>query len=113
MTQPARAQAQLELLMKREKWHVRGGGWIGQAIYGINDGLGAAFGVVSGVAGATNTNAEFVLISGIATALASALSMGSGDYLATKAEREVNEAEMEREGNEIEMDPEQEREEME
>jgi VIT1/CCC1 family predicted Fe2+/Mn2+ transporter len=108
----ANAQAQIDTLMKREKWHVRGGGWIGQAIYGVNDGLGAAFGVVSGVAGATNTNAEFVLISGLATAIASALSMGSGAYLATKSEREVYEAELERERKEIEMDPEQEQEEM-
>ncbi len=112
MTQPAGAQAQLDTLMQREKWHVRGGGWIGQAIYGINDGLGAAFGVVSGVAGATSVQTEFVLLSGLATAIASALSMGSGAYLATKSEREVYEAEMDRERREIEMDPEQEREEM-
>ncbi len=111
-TQPQAPQARLDSMMKTEKWHVRGGGWIGQAIYGVNDGLGAAFGVVSGVAGATNTNAEFVLIGGLATAIASALSMGSGAYLATKSEREVYQAELEREGREIEMDPEQEREEM-
>jgi VIT1/CCC1 family predicted Fe2+/Mn2+ transporter len=98
--------------MQKEKWHVRGGGWIGQAIYGMNDGLGAAFGVVSGVAGATSVNAEFVLISGIAAAIASALSMGSGAYLATKSEREVYEAELERERREIEMNPEQEKEEL-
>ncbi len=112
MTQPPAPQARLDSMMKTEKWHVRGGGWIGQAIYGMNDGLGAAFGVVSGVAGATGTKAAFVLISGIAAAIASALSMGSGAYLATKSEREVYEAELERERREIEMDPEQEREEM-
>jgi len=78
----------------------------------MNDGLSAAFGVVSGVAGATSTNAQFVLISGIAVAIASALSMGSGAYLATKSEREVYEAEMEREKREIELNPEQEREEL-
>jgi vacuolar iron transporter family protein len=33
-------------MMQTEKWHVRGGGWIGQAIYGMNNGLGTAFGVV-------------------------------------------------------------------
>ncbi len=104
--------ARLDSILKTEKWHVRGGGWIGQAIYGINDGLGAAFGVVSGVAGATSTNSQFVLIGGVATAIASALSMGSGAYLATKSEREVYEAEMDRERREIELDPEQEREEM-
>jgi VIT1/CCC1 family predicted Fe2+/Mn2+ transporter/rubrerythrin len=113
MQAPAAAPAaRLESMLKTEKWHVRGGGWIGQAIYGINDGLGAAFGVVSGVAGATSTNSQFVLIGGVATAIASALSMGSGAYLATKSEREVYEAEMERERREIELDPEQEREEM-
>jgi VIT1/CCC1 family predicted Fe2+/Mn2+ transporter/rubrerythrin len=106
-------QRKLDRLLHREKWHVTGGGWIGQAIYGVNDGLGAAFGVVSGVAGATDVNAKFVLLSGIATAIASALSMGSGAYLATKSEREVYQAEMERERREIEENPEEEREEME
>ncbi len=71
-------QNRLEKILGREKWHVRAGGWIGQAIYGVNDGLGAAFGVVSGVAAATNVNSEFVLLSGFATMIASALSMGSG-----------------------------------
>ncbi|MCL4490229.1 MAG: VIT1/CCC1 transporter family protein [Chloroflexi bacterium] len=112
MTQPVELQGRLESMLRREKWHVRGGGWIGQAIYGVNDGLGAAFGVVSGVAGATSVQTQFVLLSGLATMIASALSMGSGAYLATKSEREVYEAEMGRERREIEMDPEQEREEM-
>ena len=107
------AERKLQKILGSERWHVTGAGWIGQAIYGVNDGLGAAFGVVSGVAGATNVNGEFVLLSGIATAVASALSMGSGAYLATKSEREVYEAEMERERMEIETEPEQEREEME
>jgi VIT1/CCC1 family predicted Fe2+/Mn2+ transporter/rubrerythrin len=106
-------QRRLNRIFHREKWHVTGGGWIGQAIYGANDGLGAAFGVVSGVAGATDVNAKFVLLSGIATAVASALSMGSGAYLATKSECEVYEAELDRERREIEEHPEEEREELE
>ncbi len=106
-------QRKLDLIFRREKWHVRAGGWIGQAIYGVNDGLGAAFGVVSGVAGATNTNSDFILLSGIAAAIASALSMGSGAYLATKSEREIYEAELEREKKEIEENPEEEKEELE
>jgi VIT1/CCC1 family predicted Fe2+/Mn2+ transporter/rubrerythrin len=106
-------QSRLERILGKEKWHVTAGGWIGQAIYGVNDGLGAAFGVVSGVAGATSANGEFSLLSGLAAAVASALSMGSGAYLATKSEREVYEAELEREKHEIEDNPEEEREEME
>ena len=110
---PHLPQSRLESILKAEKWHVSAGGWIGQAIYGVNDGLGAAFGVVSGVAGATSVNGEFVLLSGFAAMIASALSMGSGAYLATKSEREVNEAEMDRERRELQEHPEEEKEEME
>jgi len=104
-------QLQLEAILGRERWHVRSGGWIGQAIYGANDGLGAVFGIVSGMAGYTG-GSEVVLISGLAGMLASALSMGSGAYLATKSEREVYEAELERERKEIIENPEEEREEL-
>ena len=38
----------LDSILRRERWHVRGTGWIGDAIYGVNDGLGAVFGIVSG-----------------------------------------------------------------
>lgn len=112
LNEMAQPQARLDAITKREKWHVRGGGWIGQAIYGMNDGLGSVFGVVAGVAGATNASAQFVIVSGLAAVVANAISMGAGAYLATKSEREVYEAEIARERKELENDPEQEREEM-
>ena len=102
----------LDALLHRERWHVQGGGWLGDAIYGANDGLGAVFGIVSGVAGAT-AGGSAVLVAGLAGMIASALSMGSGAYLATKSEREVYEAEIARERGEIETAPEEEREELE
>ena len=79
--------------------------WIGDAIYGVNDGLGAIFGIVSGVSGATLGNARFVLIAGLAAMVASALSMGSGAYLAAKSEREIYEAELQRKRDQIEAHP--------
>jgi VIT1/CCC1 family predicted Fe2+/Mn2+ transporter len=109
--QDTHPQNALEKILGRER-HARGGGWIGQAIYGINDGLGAAFGIVSGVAGATNVEGKLVLLSGFASMVASALSMGSGAYLATKAEKEVHEAELARENSEIQEHPEEEKEEL-
>ncbi|MGZ3668135.1 MAG: VIT1/CCC1 transporter family protein, partial [Ktedonobacterales bacterium] len=108
----AEPQSVLDVLLRRESWHKRGGGWIGDAIYGANDGLGAVFGIVSGVAGATG-NSQTVLVAGLAGMLASALSMGSGAYLATKSQREIHQAELDRERKEFEEDPESEREEME
>ncbi len=74
----------LDTILRRERWHVRGTGWIGDAIYGVNDGLGAVFGIVSGMAGYTG-GSEVVLAAGLAGTLASALSMGAGAYLASKS----------------------------
>ena len=94
----------LDTILRRERWHVRGTGWIGDAIYGVNDGLGAVFGIVSGMAGYTG-GSEVVLAAGLAGTMASALSMGAGAYLASKSEREVYESEVAREKAEIEEDP--------
>lgn len=105
-------RAALDVMLKRERWHVRGVSWIADSIYGVNDGLGAVFGIVSGVAGATDNQQHYVLISGLAGMIASALSMGAGAYLAVKSQREVYEAEISRERREVEEDPEEEIEEM-
>ncbi|MGO8670361.1 MAG: VIT1/CCC1 transporter family protein [Capsulimonadaceae bacterium] len=86
--------------------------WVGDAIYGVNDGLGAIFGIVSGVSGATAGNSHYVLLAGLAGMIASALSMGSGAYLAAKSEREIYEAELARKRREIEEHPEEGREEL-
>ena len=94
-----------ELLAKRNQGRSQAGGWIGDAIYGVNDGLGAIFGIVSGVSGATAGNGKYVLLAGLAGMIASALSMGSGAYLAAKSEREIYEAEVEREREAITMNP--------
>src|SRR5436190_1240154 len=102
----------LDTILKRERWHGRGGGWVADAIYGVNDGLGAVFGIVSGVAGATNNQQHYILISGLAGMMASSLSMGAGAYLANKSEREIYEAEIAREKAEVEENPEEEIEEM-
>jgi VIT1/CCC1 family predicted Fe2+/Mn2+ transporter/rubrerythrin len=111
MVKPAGPQSRLDILLRRESWHRHGGGWMGQAIYGANDGLGAVFGIVSGVAGYTG-GSQAVLIAGLAGMLASTLSMGSGAYLARKSEREVYEAELKREKSEVERHPDEEREEL-
>ncbi len=110
---PASAtRSSLDRILHRERWHLRGSSWIGDSIYGVNDGLGAVFGIVSGVAGATE-GGPFVLIAGLAGMVASAISMGSGAYLAAKSEAEVYQAELDREKKEIETNPDEEREELE
>ena len=92
-----------ELLAKRNQGRKQAGSWIGDAIYGVNDGLGAIFGIVSGVSGATAGEAKYVLLAGLSGMIASALSMGSGAYLAAKSEREIYHAELAREREAIAM----------
>ena len=100
----------LDYLLHRQRQGT--GSWIGDAIYGINDGLGAIFGIVSGVSGATLGNSKFVLLAGVAGMVASALSMGSGAYLAAKSEKEIFEAELLREKKLLTENPEVAREEL-
>jgi VIT1/CCC1 family predicted Fe2+/Mn2+ transporter len=107
---PPEPRVRLKTLMRGER-HVATGTWIGDAIYGVNDGLGAVFGIVSGVSGATG-GSHVVLLAGLAGMVASAISMGSGAFLAAKSEAEVHQAEMERERREIQQHPDEEKEEL-
>ena len=106
-----RAKARLEKIAGRETWHRHSGGWLSGAIYGANDGLASVFGIVAGVSGATG-GSSFVLTAGVAGAIASALSMATGAYLAERSEAEVAEANVERERREILEHPEEEKEEL-
>ena len=92
-----------EMLAKRNQGRKQPGAWIGDAIYGVNDGLGAIFGSVSGVSGATAGDSKYVLLAGLSGLIASALSMGSGAYLAAKSEQEIYHAELQREREAITM----------
>src|SRR5882672_9121034 len=72
-----------------EPWHGHAaGGYLRSVVYGFNDGLTANFGLVAGVIGA-NIEPHLVIVTGIAGAMADALSMGSSGYLAAKSEAEV------------------------
>src|SRR5579884_3737271 len=101
----------LDRIIGRERWHQTGGGWVSGAIYGANDGLAAVFGIVSGVSGATGGSSS-VLTAGLAGAIASALSMATGAFLAERSEAEVAAANVERERQEIAEHPEEEKEEL-
>jgi VIT1/CCC1 family predicted Fe2+/Mn2+ transporter len=104
-------QARLDRILGREKWHRSGGSWISGVIYGANDGLAAVFGIVAGVSGATGGSSS-VLTAGLAGAIASALSMATGAYLAERSEAELAAANIERERQEIAEHPEEEKEEL-
>lgn len=104
LAQPANAESRLTKLWKGERHNQGSSDWVGDAIYGVNDGLGAIFGIISGVAGYT-ADTHTVLVSGFFGALASTLSMGAGAFLATKSENEVMQTTLAQERREIEEDP--------
>ena len=105
---------ELSAVMGREgePWHAGGaGGMLRSVVYGFNDGLTANFGLVAGVIGA-DVAPHIVVISGIAGAMADALSMGSSGYLAAKSEAEVQAHQIEMERNEMRLMPDLEEEEL-
>lgn len=61
------------------------------AVFGANDGLVSNLALVMGI-GATGVAAQFVLFSGIAGLLAGALSMGAGEYVSVRSQRELLDA---------------------
>ncbi|MEX2276144.1 MAG: VIT1/CCC1 transporter family protein [Actinomycetota bacterium] len=81
------------------------------AIFGINDGLVSNVSLIMGVAGANQDNAV-ILLAGIAGLLAGAFSMGAGEYISMKVQREVFERLIHLEAHEINMMPEEETEEL-
>ncbi|GAC1637735.1 MAG: hypothetical protein NVS9B11_01040 [Candidatus Dormibacteraceae bacterium] len=108
---PSGAEGRLNRILGRETWHRTGSGWISGAIYGANDGLAAVFGIVAGVSGATG-GSSFVLTAGLSGAVASALSMATGAFLAERSEAEVVAANVAQERKEIEEQPEEEKDEL-
>lgn len=70
-------------------------------ILGVNDGLVSIFLLVVGVVGG-GLDAEQVLLTGVAGAIAGAVSMAAGEYLATKSQDEVLKSELNLERQHIE-----------
>ncbi len=81
------------------------------AIFGINDGLLTNTSLIMGFAGASQSRAVIVL-AGVSGLLAGAFSMGSGEYVSMRVQREVLERLLHLEAHELGNDPDTEREEL-
>jgi vacuolar iron transporter family protein len=60
-------------------------------VFGVQDGIVSTFGLIMGVAGA-QISAEAVVIAGVAGVVSGALSMGAGEYVSVRTQRELLEA---------------------
>lgn len=85
--------------------------YLGDAVFGIEDGLVETLGVTVGV-GAAAVGVKIVIIAGVATMFSGAVSMAAGAYLSTKARNQLYYKELAREKREIDEMPEVEREEI-
>ncbi|MBA7501006.1 hypothetical protein ES704_03768 [subsurface metagenome] len=94
-----------------ERHQQEAGRYIKSIIYGGLDGIITTFAVVAGVTGA-KLPLGIVVILGLANLLADGLSMGIGDYLSSKSEKEYQADERRREEWEVEHYPEGEKLEM-
>ncbi|MCC9145863.1 MULTISPECIES: VIT1/CCC1 transporter family protein [unclassified Arthrobacter] len=61
------------------------------AVFGANDGLVSNLALIMGI-GATGVSSTFILISGLAGLLSGALSMGAGEYVSVRSQRELLDA---------------------
>ena len=90
--------------MAGERQRVAAFGRIREVVFGAQDGvLSTAVLVTAVAAGVTDTTT--IIIAGLAAALAGMISMGSGSYLGSKAQRDVYWAEIEKEAKELEENP--------
>ncbi|MCA1570942.1 MAG: VIT1/CCC1 transporter family protein [Chloroflexi bacterium] len=79
-------------------------GEIREAIFGAQDGLVSTLAVVSTVAGATSDRYT-ILVAGIASGLAGIFSMAAGEYIGSKSQREIFDAQIVEEREEVHQRP--------
>jgi VIT1/CCC1 family predicted Fe2+/Mn2+ transporter len=95
---PTYAKARKEV--EGERWRVAAAGRIREVVFGAQDGLVSTVALVTGVAVAGADNAV-VLVAGLAGALAGVISMGTGAYLGSRAEQDVQRGEIAQEAAEL------------
>jgi VIT1/CCC1 family predicted Fe2+/Mn2+ transporter len=79
-------------------------GEIREIVFGAQDGLVSTLAVVATVAGASG-EAFPIVVAGIATGLAGVFSMGAGEYIGSKSQREIFDAQVHSEREEIDQRP--------
>ncbi len=99
--------------MQNNEEHVSGGGKIRSIILGLNDGLISTFTLLIGIAAATISRGNtIIIITGLAAMVSGSCSMGLGEYVSSKSEVNYIKNEIKREKAEILLFPDEEREEV-
>jgi VIT1/CCC1 family predicted Fe2+/Mn2+ transporter len=95
-----------------ERHHrARSGGGLRAAVFGLNDGLVSNACLILGVAGASDSS-SLIVATGVAGLLAGAFSMGAGEWVSVRSQRELYERQIGEEREELARYPEEEAEEL-
>jgi VIT1/CCC1 family predicted Fe2+/Mn2+ transporter len=97
--------------MEHRHRNLGGGGNMRAAVFGVNDGLVSNASLILGVAGAT-TDANLVVVSGVAGLAAGAFAMAAGEYVSVRSQRELFEYQISLERDELKQYPEAEAQEL-
>ena len=90
--------------VEQERWRVARMGRLREVVFGAQDGLLSIVALVTSVAVAVESQTT-VVIAGLAGALPGMISMATGALLGSRAEQDVQRAEIEREARELEENP--------
>ena len=88
----------------RERWRVARMGRLREVVFGAQDGLLSTVALVTSLAVAVDSQTT-VLVAGLAGALPGMISMATGALLGSRAEQDVQRAEIEKEARELETNP--------
>ena len=86
-------------------------GWLRAAVLGANDGIVSVSGLVVGVA-AAGASQPALLMTGIAGAVAGAMSMAAGEYVSVQSQADTEHSDLAREAGELATQPASEHEEL-
>ena len=78
--------------------------WLRAAVLGSNDGIISIAGLVIGVSGATQSK-EAILTAGIAGIVAGAISLGAGEYVSVKSQRDLEDSLLAKERKDLKEHP--------
>ena len=81
-------------------------GWLRAAVLGANDGIVSTASLVLGIA-ATGAGAKVILVTGVASLVAGAMSMAAGEYVSVSSQADTERADLTREKAELAENPKQ------
>lgn len=83
-----------------ERHHAQHSGWLRAAVLGANDGIVSTAALILGVA-AANASSQHILVAGVASLVAGAMSMAAGEYVSVHSQADAEAADLDVERREL------------